>query len=82
MEEKTLRLEDVHLRIIDQRIGMGIGGLDTVIRLYHIPSGILIEVPRGSKNQYDDRKVAMEMLEYGLASGLWSTAPTERKSDE
>lgn len=66
-----MKPDDLHIRVIDQRIGAGIGGLDTVLRLYHIPSGILIEVPRGNKNQYDDRQVAMEMLEYGLASGLW-----------
>lgn len=67
-----LKPEDVHVRVIDQRIGVGIGGLDTVIRLYHVPTGILIEVPRGNKSQFNDRQAAMEMLEYALASGLWS----------
>ena len=55
--------EEVHTRVIDQRIGMGIGGMDTVIRLIHIPSGILIEVPRVSSSQYYDREIAMQMLE-------------------
>lgn len=73
-----MKPEDVHIRVIDQRIGVGIGGLDTVIRLYHIPSGILIEVPRGNRSQFHDRQVAMEMLEYGLASGLW---PTQQEND-
>lgn len=63
---------DVHIRVIDQRIGMGIGGLNTVIRAYHVPSGILVEVPRGSKDQYNDRKTALEMIEYALATGLYN----------
>ncbi|WP_422028079.1 hypothetical protein [Roseovarius sp.] len=61
-----VNLDDVHIRVIDQRIGMGIGGMDTVIRLYHIPSGILIEVPRIASSQYYDRAIAMEMLETAL----------------
>jgi protein subunit release factor A len=62
---------DTHVRVIDQRVGQGIGGLNTVIRLYHVPTGILIEVPRGNRSQYYDRQAAMEALEYMLASGLW-----------
>ena len=62
----VIRPEDIHLRVIDQRIGVGIGGLDTVIRLYHIPSGILIEVPRITSSQYNDRQIAFEMLESAL----------------
>ena len=58
--------KDIHLRVIDQRIGVGIGGLDTVIRLYHIPSGVLIEVPRLTNSQYYDRQIAFEMLEDAL----------------
>ena len=57
---------DVHTRVIDQRIGMGIGGMDTVIRLYHVPTGILVEVPRISSAQYHDREIAMQMLEAAL----------------
>lgn len=58
--------KDIHIRVIDQRIGMGIGGMDTVIRLYHKPSGILIEVPRITSSQHFDREIAMEMLEAAL----------------
>jgi len=58
-----LKPEEIHTRVIDQRIGMGIGGMDTVIRLIHIPSGILIEVPRVSSSQYYDREIGMQMLE-------------------
>ena len=60
--------KDIHLRVIDQRIGMGVGGLNTVIRLYHIPSGILIEVPRLTRSQYHDRQIALEMLESALTN--------------
>lgn len=58
--------DEIHLRVIDQRIGMGIGGMDTVVRLYHIPSGIMIEVPRLTSSQYYDREIAFEMLEAAL----------------
>jgi protein subunit release factor A len=58
---------DTDVRVIDQRIGMGIGGLNTVIRLYHKPTGILIEMPRIKRNQYLDKKLAFEMLEYALS---------------
>ena len=60
--------KDLHIRVIDQRIGMGVGGMDTVIRVYHIPTGILIEMPRVSgRGQLYDRQIALDMLEYALA---------------
>lgn len=58
--------KDIHIRVIDQRIGMGIGGMDTVVRVIHIPSGILVEVPRISSAQYNDREIAMHMIEAAL----------------
>lgn len=62
-----IRPEDVHIRVIDQRIGAGIGGMDTVIRAYHLPTGILLEVPPQGRSQYYDRQLAMDMLEYALS---------------
>ena len=59
--------EETDIRVIDQRIGMGVGGLDTVIRLYHKPTGILIEMPRLTRGQYYDKVLAFEMLEYALS---------------
>ncbi len=59
--------KDTDVRVIDQRIGMGIGGLDTVIRLYHKPTGILIEMPRVNRSKYHDKVLAFEMLEYALS---------------
>ena len=67
--------EDISIRVIDQRIGMGMGGMDTVIRLYHKPSGIWIEVPRVSSGQYYDREIAVQMLETAL------THPKYRETD-
>ena len=58
--------QDTDVRVIDQRIGMGIGGLNTVIRLYHKPTGILIEMPRLNRSQYYDKVLAFEMLEYAI----------------
>ena len=58
--------KDVHIRVIDQRIGMGIGGMDTVIRAYHVPTGLLVEVPRITNAQYYDREIAIQMLEAAL----------------
>lgn len=66
-EIKEQLYKDTDVRVIDQRIGMGIGGLDTVIRLYHKPTGILIEMPRLNRNQYYDKVLAFEMLEYALS---------------
>jgi protein subunit release factor A len=62
----TIDPKDIHIRVIDQRIGVGIGGYDTVIRLLHIPTGIIVEVPRVSSSQYYDRQIAMQMLEAAL----------------
>ena len=70
-----IKPEEVDLRVIDQRIGVGIGGMDTVIRLYHKPSGILIEVPRVTGSQYHDREIAVQMLEAAL------THPKYRETD-
>ena len=62
---------DVHIRVIDQRIGMGVGGFNTVIRAYHVPTGILVEVPKGHRGQYYDRQTALEMIEYALSTGYY-----------
>ena len=80
--------KDIHLRVIDQRIGMGIGGMDTVIRALHIPSGVLVEVPRITNAQYSDREIAMQMLETALthpkfhAELLNNTPPPPSQSNE
>jgi protein subunit release factor A len=66
-EIKEQLYKDTDVRVIDQRIGMGIGGLNTVIRLYHKPTGILIEMPRLNRSQYLDKVLAFEMLEYALS---------------
>lgn len=55
-------LLDTDIRVIDQRIGQGIGGTDTVIRAYHRPTGILVEVPRVGPSQLYDREIALDML--------------------
>lgn len=54
--------KDVDIRVIDQRIGAGVGGMDTIIRILHKPSGIIAEVPRITGSQFYDREVAMEMI--------------------
>ena len=65
-----LRDVDVHVRVIDQRIGMGVGGLNTVIRLYHIPTGVLVEIPSGTagRSQYYDRQLGMDMIAFAIAN--------------
>ena len=68
-----LREEDLHVRVIDQRIGMGIGGLDTVIRLYHAPTGVLVEIPSGlsgRRSSYHDRQLGKDMIAYAIAAAL------------
>lgn len=61
-----LDLKDVDLRVIDQRIGMGIGGFDTVIRALHKPTGIIIEMPRLCRSQFHDRQAVLDALEMAL----------------
>ncbi len=61
-EIKEQLYKDTDVRVIDQRIGMGIGGLNTVIRLYHKPTGILIEMPRLNRSQYHDKVLALRCL--------------------
>lgn len=58
--------EDTDVRVIDQRIGMGIGGLNTVVRLYHKPTGILIEMPQITPSLLYDKMLAFDMLKYAL----------------
>ena len=58
--------KDVDIRVIDQRVGQGIGGLDTVIRVLHKPTGILVEVPKVTHSMYYDREVAFNMIESAL----------------
>ncbi|MGU3399273.1 hypothetical protein ACLBWS_05945 [Brucellaceae bacterium D45D] len=61
-----LNIADVNIRVIDQRIGMGVGGLNTVIRVLHEPTGIIIEMPRLTRSQYYDRQAALDALEMAL----------------
>ncbi len=61
-----LDLKDVNIRVIDQRIGMGVGGRDTVIRVLHVPTGIIIEMPRLTRSQFHDRQAALDALEMAL----------------
>ena len=58
--------KDIDIRVIDQRIGVGVGGMDTVIRALHRPSGIIVEVPRCSSSQFHDREIAMDMVATAL----------------
>jgi protein subunit release factor A len=65
--------KNIDVRVIDQRIGAGIGGMDTVIRIIHKPTGILVEVPRVSSTQYYDREIAIEMIAAALTHPKMST---------
>ena len=62
-----LNREDVDIRVIDQRIGVGIGGHDTVIRVLHKPTGIIIEMPNITRSQHKDLNAAMDALEMALS---------------
>jgi protein subunit release factor A len=58
---------DVDIRVMDQRIGVGVGGRNTIIRLLHKPTGIIIEMPHITNDgSHKMRALAMSMLEYGL----------------
>lgn len=73
-----LELKDVNMRVIDQRIGAGIGGFDTVIRLIHEPTGIVIEMPRLTRSQSGDRQAALDALEMVLTHVPARTALQEK----
>ena len=55
---------DTDLRITDQRIGMGIGGWNVVIRLYHKPTKIVIELPVTGGATHKHRAMAFDALEF------------------
>lgn len=74
--------KDVDIRVIDQRIGMGIGGFDTVVRIYHKPTGILVEVPRVGRSQFHDRQIAIEMIEFALTHENMDLWKFEGEKDE
>lgn len=61
-----INTQDVDVRVIDQRIGMGVGGMDTVIRVLHKPTGIIIEMPRLCSSPIYDRQAALDALEMAL----------------
>lgn len=62
-----MKLTDVDIRVIDQRIGMGIGGFSTVIRVLHKPTGIIIEMPNLTGSQHKDSMAALDALEMALS---------------
>lgn len=62
----SIPCNELDIRVIDQRIGAGVGGMDTVTRIYHKPTGLLVEVPRLTSSQYYDRQVGLDVLELVL----------------
>lgn len=66
MIDPAIDHNDLNIRVIDQRIGAGIGGMDTVIRVLHIPTGIIVEVPRIASSQFYDREIALDMIQSAL----------------
>ena len=83
MSDRDHIWRDIDVRVIDQRIGVGIGGMNTVIRVYHRPTGILIEVPRISSSQSYDREIAIDMIMSALTHPAFrETALAARKEGE
>ena len=66
MTNPAIDCNDLNIRVIDQRIGAGIGGMDTVIRVLHVPTGIIVEMPRVSSSQFYDREIALDMIQSAL----------------
>lgn len=60
--------EDIDIRITDQRIGMGVGGIDTIIRMHHLPTGIVVEIPRNGRSQHTNRQIAFDMISYAVGA--------------
>ena len=61
--------KDLDIRVTDQRIGMGIGGFSTIIRVHHIPSGIVVEMPNSFSQlgSHRCREIAVDMIEWALS---------------
>jgi len=57
---------DIDVRITDQRIGMGVGGINTIMRVQHIPTGIVVEVPSQGRSPHKVREVAKTMIEFAV----------------
>ncbi len=55
------KLEDVDIHIIDQRIGMGIGGFNNRLRFYHKPTEILLELP--GKGTWETREKGLSIIQ-------------------
>ncbi|MEM1945070.1 MAG: hypothetical protein QXX57_04980 [Nitrososphaerota archaeon] len=62
----SVEWSDLDIRLTDQRIGVGVDGFDTILRMTHLPSGIVVEIPRRGRRQWKVREVAKEMIEYAL----------------
>lgn len=62
--------KDLDIRVTDQRIGMGVAGMDTIIRVHHQPSGIVVEIPNrlAGLGQHRAREIAVEMIEWALSA--------------
>lgn len=70
MIDREQLYRDTDLRITDQRIGMGIGGWNVVIRLYHKPTRIVIELPAIGGARHTHTEIAFNALEFMLDSLL------------
>ena len=66
MTDPAIIYDDLNIRVIDQSIGAGIGGMDTVIRVLHVPTGIIVEMPRLTSSQFYDREIALDMIQSAL----------------
>ncbi len=53
--------EDVDIHVIDQRIGMGVGGFYNRMRFYHRPTQILLEIP--GKGSWETRERGLSIMQ-------------------
>ncbi len=55
------KLEDVDIHVVDQRIGVGVGGFYNRIRFYHKPTQILLELT--GKGSWETRQRGLNVLQ-------------------
>ena len=62
-----IRQEDLQISVIDERPrgGQHVGTMPTVVRVIHIPTGIVARVGT-ERSQMKNRNIAIAMIEYGL----------------
>lgn len=72
MSTPTIPENELHVSVIDRRPpgGQTVGDQPTTVEVTHIPTGLVARCG-ADRSQYRNRKVAVAMIEWGLAEMGW-----------